>query len=351
MLILICLLLFVLSSDLHGLGGNFSLLLLNEYHNVAPMRSNLLINATFLVLCRNNELYDILPTLQSVQDRFNKNYNYDYVFLNDEPFDDTFKETVLNYLSLSVVQFGRIPVEHWLFPEWIDLDQAQNARHEMSHLVYGDSISYRHMCRWYSGFFYKHELLQKYDYYWRLEPGIKLLCDINYDIFQYMHENQKKFAFTLLMFEYSETIPLLWNSVTEYRSKYPINGELLPMIENDDSFGSYNLCHFWSNFEIANFNVFRSANYSQFFDFLDHKGGFYYERWGDAPIHSIYMALYLLKSDILYLNEVGYNHSPYTQCPNDKTLYFNNKCVCDPNEDFTNSFQSCTPHFIKILND
>lgn len=29
-----------------------------------------------------------------------------------------------------------------------------------------------------SSFFYKHELLQKYEWYWRLEPEIKYFCDI-----------------------------------------------------------------------------------------------------------------------------------------------------------------------------
>jgi hypothetical protein len=27
-------------------------------------------------------------------------------------------------------------------------------------------------------FFYKHELLQKYEWYWRVEPEIKYFCDI-----------------------------------------------------------------------------------------------------------------------------------------------------------------------------
>lgn len=27
-------------------------------------------------------------------------------------------------------------------------------------------------------FFYKHELLEKYDWYWRIEPDIKYFCDM-----------------------------------------------------------------------------------------------------------------------------------------------------------------------------
>ena len=33
----------------------------------------------------------------------------------------------------------------------------------------------------------------------------------------------------------------------------------------------------WSNFEIANMDFFRSDAYSEYFDFLDRSGGYYYE--------------------------------------------------------------------------
>ena len=36
----------------------------------------------------------------------------------------------------------------------------------------GWMISYRHMCRWNSGFFYKHLRLKEFDWYWRVEPDV-----------------------------------------------------------------------------------------------------------------------------------------------------------------------------------
>lgn len=36
----------------------------------------------------------------------------------------------------------------------------------------GWMISYRHMCRWNSGFFYKHPRLKDFDWYWRVEPDV-----------------------------------------------------------------------------------------------------------------------------------------------------------------------------------
>lgn len=37
----------------------------------------------------------------------------------------------------------------------------------------GWMISYRHMCRWNSGFFYKHPRLKEFDWYWRVEPDVR----------------------------------------------------------------------------------------------------------------------------------------------------------------------------------
>jgi hypothetical protein len=48
----------------------------------------------------------------------------------------------------------------------------------------------------------------------------------------------------------------------------------------------------WSNFEIADMDFWRGEAYSKFFEFLEAKGGFYYERWGDAPVHSIAASLF-----------------------------------------------------------
>jgi mannosyltransferase len=54
----------------------------------------------------------------------------------------------------------------------------------------------------------------------------------------------------------------------------------------------YSTCHFWSNFEIGDLQFWRSPAYGAYFDHLDRAGGFFYERWGDAPVHSIALGLF-----------------------------------------------------------
>ena len=41
---------------------------------------------------------------------------------------------------------------------------------------------------------------------------------------------------------------------------------------------TYNMCHFWSNFEIARLDWFRSREYEEFFETMDRSGGFWMER-------------------------------------------------------------------------
>jgi hypothetical protein len=49
-------------------------------------------NATFVILVRNPELDGLLLSIVQLENTFNRKYGYPYVFLNDEPFTDEFKE-------------------------------------------------------------------------------------------------------------------------------------------------------------------------------------------------------------------------------------------------------------------
>lgn len=109
-------------------------------------------NAVIYVLCRNGDLSELVKTLKNHHNVFNKNYNYPYLFLNDEEFNENFKSTVKNLNFESEMIFGKIPVEHWSYPEWIDQEKASKCRKEADY-IYGKSESYRHMCRFNSGFF------------------------------------------------------------------------------------------------------------------------------------------------------------------------------------------------------
>lgn len=206
-------------------------------------------NATFVTLTRNSDLWELVKSIRSVEDRFNRKHGYDWVFLNDVPFDEEFKN-VTSSLTSGKTYYGLVPKEHWSYPDWIDQRRAAQTRRETAtRYMYGDSESYRHMCRFFSGFFFRHELLERYEYYWRVEPETELFCDIDFDPFRFMKDNGKKYSFVVSMHELEETISSLWNTVKSFAKTHPehvAQGNSLGFLSDDDG-ETYNGCHFVSS--------------------------------------------------------------------------------------------------------
>jgi mannosyltransferase len=173
------------------------------------------------------------------------------------------------------------------------------------------------------------------------------------DPFRAMVDNNKTYGFTIAVKELKETVPNifryasaykrlnnitsqgLWEMFTEpvEREEEPVeedgqgtsplpeevldpNKNKLKDIDPDDMEGEkYNMCHFWSNFEIARLDFFRSKEYEDFFQMMDRSGGFWMERWGDAPIHSLAAGILLAPKDIHYFRDFGYRHTTIQHCP------------------------------------
>ncbi|KIK55936.1 glycosyltransferase family 15 protein [Collybiopsis luxurians FD-317 M1] len=302
---------------------------------------NRLANATFVMLARNSDLEGTISSIRALEDRFNSRFGYPYVLLNDEPFTDEFKRRV-SVLTRSEMKFGTVPKDHWSQPDWIDEEKAANARKQMelSRVKYGGSLNYRHMCRFNAGFFYRHELLQPYRWYWRVEPNVKFFCDIHRDPVRFMEENNKVYGFTIAVYEISATIRTLWGALA--------HDNAMGFISDDDG-RTYNRCHFWSNFEIADMDFWRGPAYTAFFEYLDSQGGFYYERWGDAPVHSIAASLFLRRDQIHFFEEIGYQHDDWGHCPIPDDVWEKGTCSCAQGNSFDMDVGSCKPRWDRFI--
>lgn len=128
-----------------------------------------------------------------------------------------------------------------------------------------------------------------------------------------MERANKTYGFTIAVKELKETVPNIFRYASAYKRNNNLpdkglwgmfaeqrgsgqepgprydglpeevsNGEpsdRWPMIDGDAMEGeAYNMCHFWSNFEIARLDFFRSPAYEKFFETMDRSGGFWTER-------------------------------------------------------------------------
>ncbi|KAJ2716595.1 hypothetical protein H4R19_000548 [Coemansia spiralis] len=289
------------------------------------------VRAAIVALVRNSDLFGLRQSMRQLEDRFNRQYNYPYIFVNDVPFTDEFKQGVRD-VTRAQVQFGTLDHDSWKVPEWIN--QARYAEvKRTAQYPHGKKDSYRKMCRFQSGFLHRHPLLKDLDYYWRIEPDVEYYCDMDYDPFVYMQRHGIKYGWTISMSEFMDTVKTLWNTTRDFVAQHPHHlapDNMRRWIEDAD--GVYNGCHFWSNFEIVDLSFYRSAAYQQYFDYLDRAGGFFYERWGDAPVHSIAAALFLNASQVHYFDDIGYFHPSVLTCPSGART--RGSCVCDESKSF-----------------
>lgn len=148
-----------------------------------------------------------------------------------------------------------------------------------------------------------------------------------------MAQHKKVYGWVITIVETANTIPTLFDNILQWRAlvesansgfakfgsqlklvDYWRKGELWDFFLKDPSNTlrgkqnvqeEYNLCHFWTNFEIGDLRFFRGREYQSLFQHLDKAGGFYTERvcglqlirclivdlflaqWGDAPIRSL----------------------------------------------------------------
>lgn len=126
-------------------------------------------------LVRNSELKGIAQSMTELEYRFNSLYQYPWIFFNDEPFTEEFKAATSN-LTSSNVYYEVVPKEHWDMPDWIDKTRFDNSLEYLGTIGVGKGWmeSYHNMCRWNSGFFYRHPRLKDFDWYWRVEPDVRI---------------------------------------------------------------------------------------------------------------------------------------------------------------------------------
>jgi hypothetical protein len=80
--------------------------------------------------------------MSELEAKFNRKFDYPYVFLNEEPFTEEFKRSV-TALTRSKIEFGLIPHEQWYQPDFIDEEKATAGREQMlaANVIYGGAYS------------------------------------------------------------------------------------------------------------------------------------------------------------------------------------------------------------------
>eukprot|EP00755_Sulcionema_specki_P032996 Sspe_Gene.99914::Locus_74056_Transcript_1_1_Confidence_1.000_Length_1991::g.99914::m.99914/K10967/KTR1_3; alpha 1,2-mannosyltransferase len=269
-----------------------------------------------ITLTTSSRLPYLLRTLHSLP----RPLPHPYILFNNRPFTRGFRATVEKVLCRTgSVSFEVIPAAHWDVPDHIDRTHLYNRlRHYANDSLYTSiphmtSLAYRQMCRWFSGPFALHPALAPYDYYWRVDDDTKYFCSFPLDPILAVHAAGATLGYATAVLEIMATVPSLMTTILAYLQKHGRPFPPRAFLEGDNA--TYTGCHVWNNFAIGSLKFFRSAQYQDLFAHLDRSGGFFYERWGDAPVQSLGVAALAPRPSMLFLEYVGYGHDQFYHTP------------------------------------
>jgi len=276
---LTCYLIFIIISLNFFYSYQFSNEIIDNFDKKSFSHENIFsqkINGCILILYSKKHLPLLFKLIRRIDLVFNSKYKYPYIILHSEEHSKHFKNKLTQYTN-SKIEFGLIPKEHWSVPDWIDREKLNESIRKI-----GYSTEYRHMCRFKSGFFFRHELTLKYDYFMLVDSDSLFHCKLYDDPFKRFQNSEIKYGFALAQQEALWTIPTLWSTIRNWTKEYSIkiNADNLGFISSNKGDTLNNkMCIFYLNFEMGDFSVFRNERYLQYFDYLDKSGGFFYERW------------------------------------------------------------------------
>jgi len=167
----------------------------------------------------------------------------------------------------------------------------------------GFPIGYRHMCRFHAKQVYEQEILVGLEYAWRLDDDSTLLATINYDLFAFMNSHQFQYGYLRINPEYLECVKYLWEAARLYKKLQQLESQYF------DKWTEPNM--FYNNFEISALSLWKSQEYQHYINYIDFLGGIYYYRWGDAPVKSIAVILFLREEDTHLFTNVSYKHQSF----------------------------------------
>ena len=268
--------------------------------------------SVILYLARSSEhdVKDLLRSVTLLGRNFLRRFPYPVIVFVEKDFKDEWKELVIKKSRVNcrfeTIQF-EVPefLADRKFPEFV--------------LEPKFTMGYRHMCRFFSGAVYSEPSLKDFDWYWRLDTDSFILKPVKYDLFRFMQDKGLQYGYTFITHDSPVVTKGLWELTQKFMRQNNVNADgLNPFL---DAESNWDLSIYYTNFEIASFDFWRSKEFQSYFDMIDRSGGIYEHRWGDTPIHLLAVSMFLPEAQKHCFTDIHYQHQGFIVDPNKNKWY------------------------------
>jgi alpha 1,2-mannosyltransferase len=244
-------------------------------------------NSVIVYLSQNKTIYKLNKSLDLLELNFNKNFKYPILIFHEKDFN------INKVVKNENIHFVNVKFE---IPDFLDKSKVPN-------MVLNHNVGYRHMCRFFSLLIF--DFIKDFDYYMRLDDDSYILSDVSYDLFGFMNENKKDYAFRVGTFEHEKCVEKLEDFFINYLKNKNIKPKFL--FENFHK-SCWNRLGYYNNFHISKIEFWLRDDVNNFLKEIDTTGGFYFHRWGDAMIQTLAVQIFMEKNKVWQFLDFDYEH-------------------------------------------
>ena len=160
------------------------------------------------------------------------------------------------------------------------------------------------MCRFSAKTLFEQPIIEGLEYMLRLDDNSLINQPIRYDLFRWMKHNHVSYGFRSRQRDNPLYIKGLWEATWTYIKQFNITPVVFQKWPK-------RVC-FFNNFELSELSFWQSQEYRHYVDYVDKLGGIYYYRWGDAPIKTIGVSLFMRNGNLHWFKDINYTHKVIT---------------------------------------
>ena len=246
--------------------------------------------AAIYYLIHPRNLYYLIKSLKKLNKFFTRNFSYPIIIFHESDWNVTLTEKVRSSTDDEIF-FQEV---HFETPVYYSRPVPSN----VGPLI--QPYGYRHMCRFHAKTVYEQPIIQGFEYLFRLDDDSFIDSPVNYDIFLHMRKNNFIYGYHDIKVDGATYVRGLWEASNEFiRSR-----SIKPKYFNDWQYR----CVYFTNFEISRTDFWLSKEYQDFINYIDQLGGMYFHRWGDAPIKTIGVAIFVPPKQVHHYSDIQYSH-------------------------------------------
>ena len=245
--------------------------------------------AAVYILSRGKDAEDLKKTLTDLETNFLSKFRYPVIIFYEKDFVQHLP--AMRSLTKLDIFFQEVEFEvpPYIYPF---ADKAFQCA--------GHNLGYRHMCRFHSKTIYELPLMLQLEYYLRLDAHSFITQPVPYDLFKDMKEKGLLYLYPCIGIDAPWCVTFLWDAVKTFIGIKRIKPEFFNEMTGTKMF--------YNNFEMARMDVFTAIGYQNYINYIDQLGGTYHNRWGDAPIKSLGVSIFVPRNKTRRISGVTYYH-------------------------------------------